>query len=227
MPKLVTAILARNEAAPDRYLRRVIARCTAFSDHVLVLDDQSTDDTAQVARDAGCIVERFPDGAGFWGDTEVPARRYLWERAAKLAGDGWVLICDADMLLQGDVRALCATWECAAWAFPLADLWDSEETFRVDGPWGLGPTHPRPWLFRPSALQVAPEWPADCTIHVGHAPSNFGQAGPIFVAPSDVYWRHYSYLKPEHRAQKHLQYAKVAHTMSEFQRTHAESILDG
>src|SRR5207302_1681197 len=82
--------------------------------------------------------------AGSWGN-ESPARAELWERGAKLAKDGWLLICDADMLLQGDPRPLVASWECNAWAFALVDLWDSERTFRIDGPWAGGPAQPRPW----------------------------------------------------------------------------------
>lgn len=225
--RLVTAILARNEATPDRYLRRVIARCREFSDAVLVLDDNSTDETGVAAAEMGCIVADVAEnGDGFWGQNEMSAREQLWRWGSEVARDGWLLICDADMLLEGDVRALCNTWECAAWAFPLVDLWDSEDTFRVDGPWGFGPTSPRPWLFRPSALRAAPQWPTDCTIHVGHAPLNFAQAGPTFIAPSDVYWKHLSYVTREHRERKAAQYARVAHTMTEFQRAHAATILD-
>jgi hypothetical protein len=219
-------MLARNEAAPDRYLARVLARCAEFSDAILLLDDGSTDDTAQVARAAGCVVHTR-DGAGFWGVTEAPARRELWERAAELIGDGWVLICDADMLLEGDPRPLCASWEAATWAWPLADLWDSESTFRVDGPWGFGPTVPRPWLFRPSAApqDFVPRWPEKC-VHTGHCPMNFGEVGPTFVAPPDVYWKHLSYLRREDRLRKHAQYASVTHQLSDFERAHAATILD-
>lgn len=225
MTRLVTAILARNEAAPDRYLRRVIARCKEFSDDVLVLDDNSTDDTIAVAEACGAHVARRVDSDGFWGVSETPARAQLWTLGAKIAGDGWLLVCDADMLLQGDVRALCDSWECAGWAMPLADCWDSEDTFRIDGPWALGCTTPRPWLFRPSALKVAPVW-HDSRIHAGHAPANFFDHASCFVAPPDIYFKHLSYVTPEHRRAKAAQYAAVADHMNEFQRAHAATILD-
>lgn len=229
--RLVTAVLARNEAAPDRYLKRVLERCAEFSDAILVLDDGSTDDTAQVARDCGAVVETR-SGDGFWrpGGGETSARRELWERAAALAGDGWVLVCDADMLLVGDPRPLTLSWDAASWAWPLCDLWNSEDAFRVDGAWKFGPLTPRPWLFRPrfaefaqTPFDFAPLWPESC-IHSGHAPANWHEHHPTFVAPPDMYWKHLSYVKPEHRARKRAQYAAVADTLSPFQRAHAESI---
>lgn len=223
--KLVTAILARNEAGEDRYLKRVLARCAEFSDDILLLDDNSTDDTARIAADMGCIVAARSE-AEFWGTNEAPARADLWRRASALAGDGWVLICDADMLLQGDPRSLCASWDAAAWAWPLADLWDTERTYRVDGPWRFGPLTPRPWLFRPQfARNFVAQWPERC-IHTGHCPANFADAGPTFVAPPDVYWLHLGWMKREHRERKAVQYAAVAHQMSEFERAHAATILD-
>ena len=226
--RLVTAILARNEAAEDRYLRRVITRCMEFSDDVLVLDDNSTDATRDVAAEMGCVVRVRADVAA-WG-AEALARAQLWDAAAELAGpDGWVLICDADMLLEGDPRPLCASWGVSAWAFPLVDLWDSEQTFRVDGPWGYGPRSPRPWLFRPQWHEFAPVpfdfiplWP-ERGIHCGHAPENW--KGPIGVAP-DLFWKHLGWVRKEHRLRKAQQYASVASQLSEFERAHAQSILD-
>ena len=224
MPRLVTAILARNEAAEDRYLRRVLKRCHEFSDAVLVLDDGSTDATAQIARDLGCAVASRGE-PGAWG-AEAPARRELWERGASLAGpDGWLLICDADMILRGDPRPLTHSWECAAWAWPLADVWNSESTARIDGPWAHGPATPRPWLFRPGALAAPAAWNPR-GVHCGHAPANFGEAGVAGVAPEDVYWLHLAYCKPEHRVLKHAQYMQIADRLSPFERAHAASILD-
>ena len=217
--------MARNEADESRYLRRVLTRLHEFSDAVLVLDDGSTDDTAQVARDLGCVVETR-NSAGAWG-TESPARRELWERGATLAGaDGWLLICDADMLLKGDICALTMSWECASWAWPLADVWNDERLARVDGPWGIGAVTPRPWLFRPSALTTRAIW-NERGVHCGHAPANFGrETGVCGVAPPDVYWLHLAYLNPEHRVTKHAQYMAIADQLGPFERAHAASILD-
>ena len=220
----MSAVLARNEAASDRYLRRVLTRLREFSDAVLVLDDGSTDDTAQVARDLGCVVETR-DSTGAWG-TEAPARRELWERGASLAGpDGWLLVADADMILCGDPRPLTQSWECAAWAFVLYDLWNDERLARCDGPWGFGPVTPRPWLFKPAALCATPIWNAR-GVHCGHAPANFGEAGVCGVAPPDIHYLHYAYLQPEHRVAKHAAYKRIADQLSPFERQHADSILD-
>jgi glycosyltransferase involved in cell wall biosynthesis len=222
-PTLVTAMLTRNEAAPDRYLRRVLARCREFSDDIVVLDDGSTDDTPKIAAGFGAlVVPRIGDEAA-WGH-EAPARAALWEHAARRAGpDGWVLVCDADMLLEGDPRPLTLSWAVSAWAWTLRDCWDDEAMFRVDGAWGAGPVVPRPWLFRPSALTEPALWPAR-GVHCGHAPVNFPAS--CGIAPASLYWRHLGWLNREHRVRKAAQYAAVAGQLTEFERAHAASILD-
>ena len=229
--KLVSAILARNEAGEDRYLERAVQRCHEFSDAVLLLDDRSTDATAELAERLGCQVKKRTTSTPAWGH-ETLARQELWDWAAGYARsldarNAWLLICDADMVLRGDPRPLCYSWEAASWAWSLADLWDSETTFRVDGPWAAGPTTPRPWLFRVTG------WPDDYTpvwsgrgIHSGHCPTNFDQVGPSLVAPPEIYWLHYSWFKRQHRERKAEQYAAVASQMSDFERAHCATILD-
>lgn len=219
--RLVTALLVRDEA--DGYLRRVLARCKEFSDEILVLDDGSTDDTVKIATEMGCLVKQRPQ-TGMWGN-ESPARAELWERGAKLAKDGWLLIADADMILEGDPRPLCDTWDISAWAFVLWDCWDGEHQARVDGPWSHGPMTPRPWLFRPSVcVNGAPQW-NQRGLHSGHAPLNL--SGVIGVAPPDTYfWRHLAYCKATDRTAKHAQYLAHGAHLSPFERAHAESIID-
>lgn len=218
--RLVTALLCKNEA--DRYLTRVLQRCLSFSDEVLVLDDGSTDDTVKIATDLGCLVKQRPQ-SGMWGN-ESPARAELWDRGAKCAQDGWLLIADADMILEGNPRDLIDTWDCAAWAFVLWDCWDGEHQARVDGPWQYGPLTPRPWLFRPSkCLQGAPQW-SGRGLHAGHFPLNSG--GLIGVAPPDTYfWRHLAYSKAADRIAKHQQYLSRREHLSPFEVAHAESII--
>lgn len=219
--RLVTALLVKDEA--DKYLTRVLKRCAEFSDEILVLDDGSTDDTVKIATEMGCLVKQRPQ-SGMWGN-ESPARAELWERGAKLAKDGWLLICDADMLLEGDPRPLCDTWDVSAWAFVLWDCWDGEHQARVDQWWAYGPMTPRPWLFRPSVcVQGAPQW-SGRNLHAGHAPLNL--SGVIGVAPPDTYfWRHYAYVRAEDRQRKHGQYLARKDSLTPFELAHANSIIE-
>ena len=158
-----------------------------------------------------------------WG-REASARQELWEWGAEEAGDGWLLICDADQILHGDVKPLTETWVHNAWSMPLFDCWDSETTFRADGYW-QGYQHPRAWLFRPG--MVTPGWQAEWPargMHTGHAPANF----PLFagIAPVDVYWQHLGWVKPEDRAAKYDLYMREADQLTPFERAHVESIRD-
>jgi hypothetical protein len=199
---------------------------------VLVLDDGSTDKSVELAKDMGCIVKQRAGTTAWWGGVEgrgtaaeSSARAELWERGTKLAKGGWLLICDADMLLQGDIRPLCETWELNTWSFPLYDLWDSEQTARVDGPWGLGPVTPRPWLFCPAHVPEGwrSEWPKR-GIHCGHAPSNWPA---MWAVAPDTYWLHLSYLDKQHRAEKHAKYMAISGQLSPFELAHAQSIITG
>ena len=217
--RLVTALLVKDEA--DRYLEPVLRRCHEFSDEVLVLDDGSQDGSVEMARRLGCGVKRRDD-TGMWGN-EAPARAELWDWGARVAGEGWLLIADADMILYGDPRPLTMTTQCTAWAWPLFDCWNDPRFFRMDGYW-QGHLHPRPWLFRPSALRETPVWPAR-GIHTGHMPHNFPlRACPIY--DYSVYWMHLAYVRPDDRMKKHRQYLAQAHQLSAFERAHAESVAD-
>lgn len=226
MATLVSALLVKNEA--DRYLERVIRRCWEYSDKVLVLNDRSNDNSAALAKKLGCLVRtRSVLHGDAWGK-ETSARQELWQWMCE-EGD-WGIVTDADMLLAGDpqvIRALCWSWDAVAWSFVLADLWDSETTYRVDGPWSVGPSVPRPWLFRVGA---APEgWKARWSgrgIHSGHCPANWGELGLVLPAPSDIFWRHLSYLHKADRQRKFRAYRAVSDQLTDFEKMHATSIGD-
>jgi hypothetical protein len=216
--KLVTALLVKNEA--DKYLERVLTRCLEFSDEVLVLDDNSTDGSDRLAWRLGCKVRPWT-GETMWG-TESPARAALWDWGAKEAGDGWLFITDADMILHGDPRPLTLTQQYNSWALVLYDMWDGP-LYRCDSFW-QGHVYPRPWLFKPSTLLDPPIWP-DRGIHTGHAPQNFPYCTGI-LDNQRYYSIHGAYWSPELRQQKHRQYMARADQLSEFETAHANSILD-
>lgn len=222
--RLYSAILTRNEAGLDRYLRRVLTRCAEFSDAVLVLDDNSTDDTAEIARQHGALVRTRQGDVPAWG-AESSARQELWAFACEHATepDDWVLVCDSDMLFEGAPRELIQSEAVNAWSVILYDAW-SETAYREDGFW-QGHLHPRPWLYAPNRVPPGwvPEWNAR-GLHTGHAPENFPYS--IGIAPLDRwFYIHLAYSTPYLRRIKHQQYMSKAHLLSEFEIAHANSIL--
>lgn len=202
MVQIVGAVLARNEAASDRYLRTALANALSLCDRVLLLDDGSTDGTAELAEQEGAEVVRR-DSAGFWGTDEATPRHQLWE-LARQRGD-WIYLFDADHELLGvsreELHQLCSASSVDAWACPLWDCWDSPSTHRVDGYWQAW-RHPRAWLFK----ALPGEWPPR-GIHSGHAPLRPWRVG---LCPPGVGVRHLGYVKPAHRAKKLAQYLALA-----------------
>jgi glycosyltransferase involved in cell wall biosynthesis len=198
----VGALLARNEAGSDRYLRRVLANAASYCDALVVLDDGSTDDTRAVCERAEKVVavERVGESGGWWGAgtarSEAPNRKRLWQLAREHGAD-WIYVFDADHELLGiapqEFRALTRATLVDCWAFPLWDCWDREDVHRVDGYWQAWRL-PRPWLFK--ALDG--DW-GTRAIHVGHCPWRNWNAG---LAPSGAGIRHLSYVRPEHRLRK-------------------------
>jgi glycosyltransferase involved in cell wall biosynthesis len=220
VPRLVTALLVKDEA--DKYLERVLRRCLEFSHEVIVLDDGSADDSPNIARNLGCTVYERTQ-TGMWGN-EAPARAELWDLGSQHAGDGWLLICDADMILHGDPRPLTYSTACNAWAWCLYDLWDAESTYRGDGYW-QGHLHPRPWMFRPSTLKEPPIWPRR-GLHTGHAPQNFPYVVTPLTVESGVYWLHLSYLTKIQRSAKLSAYESQAGQLTPWELAHARSVGD-
>ena len=216
---IVTAILAKNEA--DKDLRDVLIRASEYSDTILLLDDGSTDDTPEIARQLGAKV-KHRNNIGMWGN-EAPARAELWDWAASEAKDGWVIINDADMLLQGDPRPLAASWSVNTWCWVLYDLWSDTE-YRSDTFW-QGHEFPRPWMFRPSIVPMGwtPIWP-DRGLHTGHAPLNWPMIAG--VCPEDlVNWRHRAYLGDDRRVAKWRAYLSRRDCLTPNEIQHADSIL--
>lgn len=216
--RIVAAILARNEAG--RYLRDTIDSLHPLVDDILLLDDNSTDETPQLAKALGCQV-RTRTGPLMWGQ-ESSARQELWQWGSEVCGDGWLYIADADHVTKADPeawKALCTSWTVNAWAFPLYDLWDSPDTYRSDGYWQAH-HHPRPWLFKPSAVHGT--W-SERGIHVGHAP-----VGNWIVGyPEGMAIHHLGWMKAEDRKVKHSRYQETGAMLSPFESFHLATVLEG
>jgi len=206
--RIVGAILARNEA--DRYLEEVLTDVARFCDEIVVVDDDSADNTRDICgRWAAVHHAKDDSGGGFWGTDETNLRRLLWELASDAGGpDSWTYVFDADHLLTGitpdDFRTLCRAENINVWAFRLFDCWErGPYRHRTDGYWQAWRT-PRPWLFRASPRRdFVAQWDAR-GIHSGHCPANY--EGHIAVVPSMVGIIHLGYTKVADRAEKARKY---------------------
>lgn len=137
-------MVTRNEA--DRYLDLALAALTLSVDGVFVYDDQSTDNTVDVARSYGAWTTTRPDSVPQFLDHEGRFRQAAWnafcETTVPEIGD-WVLAVDADELVvaDGDAKEILAsnTDDGGAWNIRIPetfDLRDGVPYVRTDGYWG-------------------------------------------------------------------------------------------
>ena len=217
-PKLLVAALVRNEAG--RFLPSALAAWQDFADDVLILDDNSTDNTRELARSFGCIVHKR-DSEPMWG-RESLARQQLFDLACQHTQPGdYVFVLDADMTPARNPRSMMLN-QPGAVAFRLFDMW-SPRMYRDDAYWNAH-NHPRIWMFRRPERS---DWTwNDRGIHCGHLPSNFTIDRQSAVAPWDMGILHFAYSDPELRAAKYAQYASQFHQLGPHEQRHAESIMD-
>jgi glycosyltransferase involved in cell wall biosynthesis len=107
--ELSAILITRNEAAR---IADCLA-CLSFCGEIIVVDNGSTDATAQIARDCGAQVHHTPDWPGFG-----PQKN----RALALASRPWVLSIDADERVTPQLRdEILAVVRAGS---PGADAWD-------------------------------------------------------------------------------------------------------
>lgn len=147
---LLGLMVVRNEA--DRYLAASVAWLNEIVDELLVFDDQSTDDSAEVARENDAIVKFRPLGCPSFLENESLFRQEAWMTLGKLSNpteDDWVLCVDADEFVvshtdasaQASVRAaieLAESEGADCIDFPVAEVFDMvgpRPMVRTDGEW--------------------------------------------------------------------------------------------
>jgi len=207
---LTIASVVRNEA--DAFLASALEAWKQFADHIIVLDDGSTDATPDILKDAG--VELHTQSSSMLGN-EWPTRVKLWNL---VKDQDWVVWCDADHVPSSNPKPHL---KGAVSAFKVFDLW-SETEYREDA-WWTG--HKRHWWssVRMTAL------PKDFTgrwnergVHSGHVPRNLPPAHPV----EDCFMLHYGYSTPELRAQKMKMYEEGwGPHLTPQEKFHAKTIL--
>lgn len=229
MSRLIGAILVRNEAAPGRWLRRVLEQMKALCDGIVVVDDQSDDDGQTLQLCAEYTRDIFyAAGQPLWETDELTLRKYLWERAREAAGPGgWVLNLDADETLENRAVDQGHLWHSLARAkeldadalgFRLHDMW-SETHYREDQWWNA---HTRVW---PMCVRVDAgrdyQW-HERPLHCGRFPANAATR----VLDTGIRLQHWGWSREEDRAQKYERYCRADPDGRYGIKAQYESILD-
>lgn len=137
MPKITALLAFRNE---ERYLPGFFAHLRNYVADFIVFDDNSSDDSAEIARSqpsTRLLSRRLaePSPAHYF---EVENRRALLNEAIARQAE-WVLCCDADerheQRFLENLQSITAAHQ-VAFGLKVRDLWDSKDQYRVDGPWG-------------------------------------------------------------------------------------------
>jgi len=117
--------LVRNEQG--RYLQRFCEQMRAICDHVIVIDDASTDNTADFCRQYDFSV--LSSKKRLWDTDEVRQRKRLFNTLTSHATPGdWILILDADELFHAPHKVVRRELEYAKihtsfMAYRLYDIW--------------------------------------------------------------------------------------------------------
>jgi glycosyltransferase involved in cell wall biosynthesis len=122
----------KNEA---RWIADVIGSLNRVCDRIFVMDDNSTDGTAQICAGLGATVYHSP----FKDLDEARDKNWLLKKI-EAHWDGskaWVLLIDGDEVLEADgpdkIREAAESDAINAYSFKILYLWNDAQTVRVDG----------------------------------------------------------------------------------------------
>lgn len=222
-PTIIGALRVRNES---RWIRQVIRSIAPVCNRILVLDDNSDDDTGDICRSEGCAVFKgavpwVDNGAGLISD-ETAGKQYLLDRicdgiAAEdqhyLNGNPdspyWVLAVDGDEELVSQdaaiIRASVAIPGVHAWSLHIQYLWNNSGQWRTDGVYG---DFRRPSLFRlmnRAFTYKKTPWGNGANFHCSSIPQELiGHSKPCTAR-----LLHWGYLDRADRLRKYAWYNRV------------------
>jgi glycosyltransferase involved in cell wall biosynthesis len=219
--RVLLSLLVKNEAG--RFLPEVLTHAASCVDHVLIVDDGSSDDTVALCRH---LLRRTPHtivelGTSTFHD-EHRLRRQQWELARSLRPD-WVLCLDADEVFEPRMtkalRSLVDQDSHDAVAFRLFDFWDQDH-YRDDALWSAHRT------FRPFLVRVLPTLTDDFQRSAQHCGRWPLAASLLRTALSDVRLKHLGWSRPDDRRRKYERYQRLDPNGQHGSRAQYASILD-
>jgi len=202
--KIIGLMLVRNEE--ERWLKDVLIRMKLLCDKVIILDDDSTDNTAQICRNFNCEV--YTSEKSLWGVNELIQRQKLFQLGISYANNNdWLICLDADeVLVIQHISYLKHVMKSVSngingLAFRLYDMWN-EKQYRADNLWTA---HNRYWTM---AIRYREnfnyEW-IQRPLHCGRFPMNSSpQTMPTFIPIKHMGWS-----REEDRIKKYNRYIEV------------------
>jgi glycosyltransferase involved in cell wall biosynthesis len=191
----------------SRWLAEVLDALRPVCDQILLFDDNSTDDTREIAADHGATVIRTPfSDRGFIdeaGDKDHLLAK-LWESGAKL-GDYCIMVDGDEVLIQEDIPALEEAMRngVACGSMHILYAWDRKDQVRVDR-WYQ--EFRRPSLFRLILPNLSfRRTPFGGNFHCSSAPAQLLND----VTPINVRLLHYGYMHKADRLRKYEFYNRV------------------
>ncbi|WP_338553902.1 glycosyltransferase [Paenibacillus sp. KS-LC4] len=195
--RLTLSMVVRNESS--RYLRQALEQHRQYIDDAVIIDDGSTDDTADVCLQAleGIPVKLIRNEFSRFSN-EVALRQQQWEETLTVNPE-WILNLDADEWFEQsfaqELDTLLRSRTTNVFCFRLYDFW-SLHSYRSDAIWRAHESY-RPFLLRydPTFNYKWKNTPQHC----GRFPAN------ILELPhqlSEIRLKHYGWAKVEHRREK-------------------------
>lgn len=200
-PKLTLTMIVKDEAS--RFLRQILEEHRKYIDEAVIIDDGSTDDTAELCREVlkGIPLHLIQNPVSRFSN-ESELRRQQWDAVAATRPE-WILNLDGDEVFEArfaeEVGFLLRTESCDLFCFRLYDFWD-DDRYREDMYWQAHHSY-RPFLIR-YREDFTYLW-NDLPQHCGRLPEN------IFELPhqlSNLRLKHLGWSKPEFRLEKYLRY---------------------
>lgn len=219
--KLVLSMAVRNEA--NRYLRQSLESHIPFVDHVVILDDNSEDDTVNLCREVLKDVSHTiisNDRSLF--KNEVELRTKQWEETIMLNPE-WILNLDADEIFEpkfaDQVQQIIDSPDYDVVYFRLYDMW-SETHYRDDQYWQAHRYY-RPFMvrYRP---EIAYQW-KNTPLHCGRFPESITQL-PYICHSARL--KHFGWAREEDRKRKYETYKQLDPDANYGWKEQYESILD-
>ena len=210
-PRIAGMLRVKNES---RWIKQVIESISELCDAgIFVLDDNSTDNTRELCREAGAPVymREFCPGIGL---DEARDKNWLMDQIVRFHEPNWILCIDGDEELEPNgaekIRAAIRDASMESFTLRVPYLWDSPDQWRVDGIYRDVRRHS---IFRPrsqyrfKSLYSGAKQPVHTGLHCSNSP--LWQMSPETCGNLDVALLHYGYMYQEDRVRKYHWYNKI------------------